>query len=525
MNLKLKQAKAAFTDGHLDEAHNLIAAGNLLGQRPGQKLAKKLAAAFIARGKSHLAAARIDSALADCNKADKLAGNLTSAAKLRADISQAIQDTRFARAKQQAIIDDAKENIQDGMVSVARAILEKSPETAEAAILTQQASAIGKRSAAVIAKANAAIKRDDLDNAVKILTAAKLHSHNNAQSAQAISLAASKLSAIITEKLNTGRLDQAVDYLSWLTMLTPDSAQTKEFTYAIAQCRLAADSLNKRNLSRALETLRRLKTILPKAKWLETAVKDALKAVEAIDDLMVGPLSMLEPVQMPDLSGDQSLPDPSTVEKEILLACDNTNEKMPSNFLLQIDGVGSYLVVCDSTTTIGPISSSQRPQIGLMAQPGLPVATIERSEGDYFIRSTDPVGVNENPVTDKLLEDADKISLSMRCRMKFNIPNAASATATISLASARLPNPDIRNIILMDREILIGPGMKNHIRASQMQGQVVLFMQNGKLLCRTDQPIEVDEKQYDSRIGLTVNKSIAIGKMSLVIKEAISNSN
>lgn len=532
-NLKLKQAKAAFTDGHLDDAHDLIAKGNLLNQRQGQKLARKLAIALITRGNVHLGAARIDSALADCNKADKLAGNLTNAAELRIAIAKAIEDKRFAQARHQLIIDDAKENIQNGMVSVGRAILKKTPESAQAAILTQQASAIGAKTEAVISKANAAIERNDLDSAVRILASAKLNSHTNAQAAQAISLAAFRLADIISDKLNTGRLDHAAGFLCKLQTLCPDSTQTKDFTYVLAQCRLAAAALNTRNLSTTLETLRRLKTILPKAKWLETAAKDAQKAVEAIDDLMVGPLSML-PVneQSHDAAntGNEVLPNAqslqaahSTGEKENPLHYESTAQTMPNNFLLRIDGVGSYLVISDSTASIGPISSSLRPLVGLMAQPGLPVATIERIEGDYFIRSTDPLAINEKPVTDKLLEDADKISLSMRCRMKFNIPNAASATAVIALASARLSNADIRNIILMDREILIGSGIKNHIRATELKHQIVLFKQNGKLLCRTDQSIEVNGKPYDQQNGLTINTPITIGKMSMVIKEAISN--
>ena len=524
LNLKLKQAKAAFSDGRLDESYDLVFAGDLLGQRQGQKLAKKLAAALIGRGNSHLGSARLDSALADCNKAEKLAGNLTDAAELRADICKSIEDNRFARAKQQAVIEDAKANIQNGMVSVGRAILEKAPESGQAAILTQQASVIGTKTAAVISKANAALKRNDLDNAVRILAEAKLNFHTNAAAAEIVTLAASRLAGIITEKLNTGRLDHAADYLCKLSSLCPDSSQTKDFTYALVQCRIAADSLNCRNLSRALETLRRLRTILPKAKWLDAAIKDAQKAAEAIDDLMVGPLSMLSSHQQTAGIESDGLPAAALdVQKENSLIYENANEKMPNNFLLQIDGVGSYLVISETPATIGPISSSHRPLVGLMAQPGLPVATIDRVEGDYFIRSTEPIAVNEKPVTDKLLEDGDKISLSMRCRMKFNVPNAASATAVISLASARLPNADTRNIILMDREILIGAGIKNHIRATGMNGQIVLFKQNGKLLCRTDQNIEVDQKRYDSRIGLTMNKPITIGKMSLVIKEAIIN--
>ena len=520
LNLKLKQAKAAFDDGRLDEAQALVFAGNLLNQRGGQKLAKKLAAALIVRGNAHLQESRLDSALSDCNKAEKLAGNLTDAAKLRADICKAIEENRFVQAKQRAVIENARANIDNGMVSVGRAILQKAPESAQAAMLDEQASVIGAKTAAVIKKANAAIKRNDLDNAVKILSDAKLNASTNATVAETISLAASKLAAIITEKLNAGRLDHAADYLNRLSLLCADSTQTKDFTYVIGQCRIAADCVKARDFSRALETLRRLRTILPKAKWLDAAIKDAAKAAEAIDDLMVGPLSMLS---LQDRSNgdcmETAAAESSNVQKEYMLSCESISEPLEKNFLLQIDGVGSYLVITETPVTIGPVSSSFRPLIGLMAQPNLPVATIDRVEGDYFIRAKETIGVNEKPVTDKLLEDGDKISLSMRCRMKFNVPNAASATAVISLASARLPSADTRSIILMDREILIGSGIKNHIRASRMKNQIVLFKQNGKLLCRTDVPVEVDEKQYDSQKGLTINKPISIGNLTMVLKE------
>ncbi len=190
---------------------------------------------------------------------------------------------------------------------------------------------------------------------------------------------------------------------------------------------------------------------------------------------------------------------------------------IPSTFILQIDGVGSYLVLCDNRVTVGPVSSSARPMVGLVAAPNLPVAVIERTEGDYFIRSDRSIVVNDASVTEKLLTDGDRIALSNRCRMRFNLPNAASTTAMINLASARLPRVDINKVILMDREILIGRGPANHIVAEQTDEKIVLLVNNGKLVCRTKASMEVDGRRVDPRCGLVMNTPVRIGQLSMVL--------
>ncbi|OHB76033.1 MAG: hypothetical protein A2Z25_22075 [Planctomycetes bacterium RBG_16_55_9] len=157
--------------------------------------------------------------------------------------------------------------------------------------------------------------------------------------------------------------------------------------------------------------------------------------------------------------------------------------------------------------------------VGLMADPNLPVATIERADDDYFIRSSSPIRVNDAATTDKLLVNGDRIGLSPRCGMKFNIPNPASTTAILSLSSARMGRADVRRIILMDRDILIGSNAGSHILVESPEETIALFVQNGRLLCKARQGILVDDKPVGEMAGLPVEKQIRIGRLSLVLTE------
>jgi hypothetical protein len=154
-----------------------------------------------------------------------------------------------------------------------------------------------------------------------------------------------------------------------------------------------------------------------------------------------------------------------------------------------------------------------------MADPNLPVITFERTEDDYFVRSSKPFSVNDEGTTNKLLADGDRIALSPRCRMKFNIPNPASTTAVLSLSSGKLGRADIRRIILMDRDILIGPTSGNHILAESLSETLTLCIQNGRLLCRSRDKILVDGKPMSSTTSLPMNKQIRIGQISMVLTE------
>jgi len=190
---------------------------------------------------------------------------------------------------------------------------------------------------------------------------------------------------------------------------------------------------------------------------------------------------------------------------------------LPSKFVLQMDGIGSFLVFREARITVGPISSSARPMLGLIADPNAPVVVIERIEGDYFVRSQTPIEVNGQAVTETLLSDGDRIVLSARCRIRFGLPNSASSTAVLTISGTRLSRPDIRQVILMDRDILVGPYANDHIRTDQVRDPFALFAQNGRLLCRAKESILVDGRSLDPSVGLAADRRIEIGKLSMVV--------
>jgi hypothetical protein len=97
-------------------------------------------------------------------------------------------------------------------------------------------------------------------------------------------------------------------------------------------------------------------------------------------------------------------------------------------------------------------------------------------EDDYFLRST-------TGASGKLLSGGDKINISPRCRFVFNVPNPSSTTAVLDLTAGRLPRADMRRVILLDRDLIIGPGPASHIRADHLTESVVLQVRDGVLRC------------------------------------------
>jgi hypothetical protein len=102
--------------------------------------------------------------------------------------------------------------------------------------------------------------------------------------------------------------------------------------------------------------------------------------------------------------------------------------------------------------------------------------------------------------------------------MKFHIPNPASTTAALSLSSGKLGRADIRRILLMDRDILIGSTSSCHILAD-VNETITLCIQNGRLVCKTRDRILVDNMPINSSTGLSMEKQIRIGQLSMVLTE------
>jgi len=526
--LRLKQAASAMADGRLDEAFDIVQSKDIREHRRGQKLIGRLARAFAKRGQENLEAERIQLALVDCNKAEKLAGNTEDVAKLRSAICSEMEQRRLRSRHRSFKVAQARQQIQDGWISAGEEILKDTgDEDSQAGIVLQQAAIERLHTSEAVTKAEKALLRNDLDTAIDFVLKTGAAGSQNEQVVELISKLRSLAARQIKESFDSGRLDLAHSLWQRVSPIADGCSEISELGTALSQCSKAAEHVAAGRPREAVNLLRKVKLTCPAAQWLGMVTEQSRQAAELLDELAASPLgldiarrqNMKDRIQQTDNEAQSvSSGQPQAIPKE-RSSDDRAESSLPSKFVLQIDGVGSFYVLRDASITVGPISSSARPTVGLMVDPNLPAVTIERSEDDYFIRSSSPVLVNDVTTTNKLLVDADRINLSPRCGMKFNIPNPASTTATLSLPSARLGRADVRRIILMDRDILIGPTEGSHILAESLDETIALFTQNGRLLCRAKDKIMVDDRQVSTTAGLPVNKQIRIGQISLVLTE------
>jgi hypothetical protein len=526
--LRLKQAASAIADGRLDEAFDIIQSKDIREHRRGQKLISQLALAFAKRGRENLEAERIQLALVDCNKAEKLAGNTADVAKLRSAICSEMEQRRLRSRHRSLKVAQARQHIQEGWISAGEEILKDTgDQDGQAGIVLQQAAVARLHTSEAIAKAEKALQRNDLDVAIDFALRAGAAGSQNEQVVELISKIRSQAVRQVKENFDNGRLNLAYSLWQRVSPIADGCSEISELGSALSQCSKAAEYVAMGRPREAVNLLRKVQLTCPSAKWLGAVTNQSRQAAELLDELAASPLG-LDITRRQDMEDEiqQTDNEAQSVSRERSQKIPNdrgsdyqAESSIPSKFVLQIDGIGSFYVLQDASITVGPISSSARPTVGLMVDPNLPAVTIERSEDDYFIRSSHPVRVNDVATTNKLLVDSDRINLSPRCAMKFNIPNPASTTATLSLPGTRLGRADVRRIILMDRDILIGPTEGSHIPAESLDETVALFTQNGRLLCRAKDKILVDDKTVSPTAGLPLNQQIRIGQISMVLTE------
>lgn len=522
-DLRIRKVQCALWDGQLDEAYRLIQDDKVRNHRKGQRLMLDLAQALAQRGRDHLAHGRTPQALDDCNKAEKIGGNLPEIASLRNEICKTVEQKQIDHQKHAQVFEQARQQIDKGWLSAGVEIL-GDEDNDHAAILRDQAAGERMRIESAVQKVEQALKRNDLHAAVLVLADSKLGRSRNEQALEAVAKVRELLSGQIRQQLTAGRIDLAGTYEQDLHQIDGESAQAKELKDILDQCRRAASAVATGQVIKARQILGRLRLILPGAKWVQEASNQIQQCSEAIQALATGPLGLSmgdqavvgQPTAANSAEADEPMVEEPTPTRE-KSPTKKADIALPDKFVLQIDGIGGYLVMRNNPVTIGAISSSFRPDISLLCEAQVPAVKISRQEHDYFLRSDKPVQVGDKPVTEAPLTDGERIALSMRCRMKFSMPNAASNTAVLTLSSARLPRPDISQIILMDRDLLVGPASSCHIRQTASNQTVTFFLRNGLLFCKSDEPIEIGGQVSDGRSPLPMETAIRAGAMTIVL--------
>ena len=160
-------------------------------------------------------------------------------------------------------------------------------------------------------------------------------------------------------------MDRAQSLLQRLTPLGIDADEVVELRRALTQCHQAAEAVATGQPAAALPWLRKAKTMVPSAKWLDKAIAEIRTAAEAMEELEAGPLGLsiadaggyAEPDDVQDNPGDHGRA--MLGRPRVEMAGKNDNTSLPSKFVMQVDGVGSYPGLSGQPAmTVGPISSS-----------------------------------------------------------------------------------------------------------------------------------------------------------------------
>jgi hypothetical protein len=325
------------------------------------------------------------------------------------------------------------------------------------------------------------------------------------------------VAALITRAIESGRLDSAALLLTRLDRLDHASVDVDQLRHTLQDCRAALDLIRNSQPNEATQILRRLAATWPNASWLASAADVSKQVAQGLEELRSGPLGSLtlsgapidphETIAMPEHRKPQRPPLPPAKSDSGL------------RFVLHVDGIGSFLVIEQALVTIGPVSSNGIVDVPLLAGAGVAPVTISRADGDYFLRSPHPVSINDKPTTGRLLSGGEKIAIGPRCRLTFRRPSAASGTALLDLTGVRLPRGDVRQVILLDREILIGPGSTAHVRCDDLAHAAILQTVGGRLQLRSAEAVQIDGRPAPRPAEIPLGGHVRVGPVSFVVTE------
>ena len=524
--LRVKQAQFALADGRLEEAFKLLSDDDVRSHRKGQKLATRLVTAYLKRGEEHLAKGRLQEALNDCQKAGVLGGHTEQVAKLRNQVTDLMQQNRQASDRKDQALVGAIRQAREGFVSAGMAMLKQlNGNSVRVEQAQQELDLQMNKAGSLIDRAEAALKQQDWVAAGHHLAALRKLRPYDRKADQLVDELTTKVVAQAKDALADGRMGTATSLLRSVGPVAGERLEVVELKSTIQHLETAAVTLKHNDPRSAIRELRRAKEMLPKARWIDQAISHTEKMIASQDALEDGPLGLLvdsgmvsSPAIKTQPIGKPALPSP----KPSIVYHHGTGspDVLPKQFIIQVDGAGAAYTTLHSEVTVGPVSSPKRPQVGLVADPGLPIVTIQRVQEDYFLRSDETVKVNGKPVREKLLAHGDKVELSPRCLFKFKLPHAASTTAVLELTGARMARGDVKRVIMLDQQMMLGSGPACHVRADGAEQPVLLLVRDGRMVCQAQTPVTVGGETYDLSKGMALGQPVSVGPVVFRVAEA-----
>lgn len=510
--VRLKQCEVAMADGRLDEAFALACQPDLRAHRTGQALVGRLARELIRRGRQHLGAGQLVAAAEDCEKAAALAGNLPDITQLRAAVSNAMADQRRVNQLCNQVAAAVRHHADNGQISIGEQLLADAelPES-QAQMIQRDLAARRASLKSAIEKATTLLKSGDWHGAVEQLARVDRGSRAEPAIRELCSKIIDKAMTEARQAIDSARLDLAGSVLARLQHLPGPCVEADHLRSCLEKCHAAMAEIERGDIPAAEQTLKTLLRLWPNARWLKEVQSHLSQLRSSMDELRASPLRLAEVIGLANRNGE---PPPVAVGR---IAKPVSGCSSPADFVLHVDGVGSFRVIGRPVVSIGPVSASKHVDVPLMADATLPVVTITRSDDDYFLQSTSVIAINDKPQSNRLLVNGDRIAIGPRCRITFRRPSPASATAILDLSGTRAARGDVRHVVLLDRELVVGPGPAAHVRCDDLRQPAVLQRRDAKMTCRAGDPILLDGRPVGNWAEIPAGTHVTIGPVGLVI--------
>lgn len=173
------------------------------------------------------------------------------------------------------------------------------------------------------------------------------------------------------------------------------------------------------------------------------------------------------------------------------------------SFYLWIDTVGGYLVCPSAVVTLGSVESG-RAEVLLSGELAALHARLVRDEDGYLLEALGPVRVDGKRVTQTVLADRCLLELGEGVRLRFVRPHPWSLSARLEFASGHRTVPSTDGILLLARNLVLGPGAQSHVVCPSWDRELLIFRDHTGLCCRGEGLLKVDGRvvRGEARLGI-----------------------
>ncbi|WP_347242624.1 hypothetical protein [Thermogutta sp.] len=178
-----------------------------------------------------------------------------------------------------------------------------------------------------------------------------------------------------------------------------------------------------------------------------------------------------------------------------------------STFFLWIDEVGGYLVCPQPTVTVGHLDSSEA-DVAISGDLESRHLTLTREDDLYVLEAHGPVSVGGRPVRRTILPERCVLELGNCVRLEFLRPHPLSASARIDFVSGHRTVPSTDGVLLMARNIILGPEKTSHVVCPSWKESVTLYWVGDTLCCRGSSLLTVDGKVVRGEATLTLRSHV-----------------